>query len=138
MNGSSPHAWGTRFQGKGSPRISRFIPTCVGNTSQTLYLCKVLTVHPHMRGEHQTGDLHYMPDTGSSPHAWGTLLRNSLTVHGYRFIPTCVGNTPDASGGRADPSVHPHMRGEHSIAHVAVEGSAGSSPHAWGTQWRAA
>ena len=51
----------------------------------------------------------------------------------HRFIPTCVGNMTTPPLATAADAVHPHMRGEHEQALLAVGALAGSSPHAWGT-----
>ena len=130
--GSSPHAWGT-------------LPT--------LILSRLKPVHPHMRGEHQTDVGGNVPSYGSSPHAWGTPLRLALSLIPFRFIPTCVGNTRSQPPLRYCVSVHPHMRGEHTVVpwhkrrqavHPHMRGEHlierpqvyvgdGSSPHAWGT-----
>ena len=52
-----------------------------------------MPVHPHMRGEHVYEDKDKVNETGSSPHAWGTLPYTWLAMLLNRFIPTCVGNT---------------------------------------------
>ena len=50
--GSSPRVWGTcRRSGVGVLRV-RFIPTCVGNIGLPSMLWCVVTVHPHVCGEH--------------------------------------------------------------------------------------
>ena len=134
--GSSPHAWGTHRGGNGEQEIRRFIPTCVGNTRIDAQSIPLLAVHPHMRGEHHG---HLTPKVGvggSSPHAWGTRKWCSIPAWGLRFIPTCVGNTQCSAGLGPSPSVHPHMRGEHSHRDVYYARYAGSSPHAWGTRRR--
>jgi len=71
--GSSPRAWGIRRQTVCGNRQKRFIPTCVGNTSQC--------------------DLYGSGFPGSSPRAWGILAQPSIHAQSVRFIPTCVGNT---------------------------------------------
>ena len=70
--GSSPHAWETLcvvFQRHAS---SRFIPTCVGNSSKQKTAIHSLTVHPHMRGKLEIGSPRIFSPSGSSPHAWET------------------------------------------------------------------
>ena len=133
--GSSPRAWGTlRESGRTTEAtsvhphvrgehgttyalqdvVSRFIPTCVGNTRSISFSL--------------------LPDSGSSPRAWGTRdpqIRTCClcTVHPHvrgehvstpeilcielRFIPTCVGNT--------------------NIRDNRIGSLSGSSPRAWGT-----
>src|SRR6266516_7555999 len=71
-NGSSPHAWGTLERRQTCLRPCRFIPTCVGNTLISLSEKPPCTVHPHMRGEHDSSVEAQVEGDGSSPHAWGT------------------------------------------------------------------
>ena len=50
------------------------------------------TVHPHTRGEPTRAMLLSVTGSGSSPHAWGTLLSVDGVSSFDRFIPTRVGN----------------------------------------------
>ena len=50
--GSSPRAWGIPFSSCSLAFCSRFIPTCVGNTSRFRFFSFLLPVHPHVRGEY--------------------------------------------------------------------------------------
>ena len=50
--GSSPRAWGTHHLAVRGGAVCRFIPTCVGNTSDTIRTEPSSSVHPHVRGEH--------------------------------------------------------------------------------------
>ena len=70
--GSSPRAWGTRWDIYYTFWLARFIPTCMGN-SPSLVSCMTLeTVHPHVHGELLLSiNLNYV-FRGSSPRAWGT------------------------------------------------------------------
>ena len=131
--GSSPHAWGTLPTPLASFAASRFIPTCVGNTGRGTVGARCVPVHPHMRGEHSASSFGIVVSYGSSPHAWGTHSQNHSAVSYYRFIPTCVGNTSLRRPALASASVHPHMRGEHSVYGCPCGQCVGSSPHAWGT-----
>ena len=112
-DGSSPHAWGIppcRRPGCGQ---RRFIPTCVGNTESEKRLTRHGSVHPHMRGEYPWPQVTARKPCGSSPHAWG-IPNDTLThMRSFRFIPTCVGNTPPGGMTTCARSVHPHMRGEY-------------------------
>ena len=110
--GSSPHAWGILEQHTTAQKCLRFIPTCVGNTSED-YLKAV-------------------QDGGSSPHAWGIHAHAGAARGLPRFIPTCVGNTGRSDGPCPAASVHPHMRGEYSFWPFRISAVFGSSPHAWG------
>ena len=112
-NGSSPRVWGIRLNYPFGFTFS--------------------TVHPHVCGEYPRLRRDLLRLRGSSPRVWGihkgTCHRGySPTVHphvcgeyaksrlwwlwGWRFIPTCVGNTPQE-------------------AH-ATSASIGSSPRVWG------
>ena len=53
--GSPPRAWGILSVLRGFVRKTRFTPTCVGNTSQSLALHLIYAVHPHVRGEYAPG-----------------------------------------------------------------------------------
>ena len=112
-SGSSPRAWGTRYQRAGGVAVQRFIPTGVGNTPGAQLHDVGRAVHPHGRGEHDDLVNALLARVGSSPRAWGT--------QSHRF----------QCGGRA--AVHPHGRGEHWLATVACLDELGSSPRAWGT-----
>ena len=175
--GSSPRAWGLRRRGDLLAVDQRFIPTCVGLT-QVLQFCPgPCSVHPHVRGAYgiiEPGSKdrprfiptcvgltfgrssHATPAGGSSPRAWGLLIRLDISfafksVHPHvrgaygiqgicpqaapRFIPTCVGLTGTAFGHGAVLSVHPHVRGAYSAAMSSLVTSFGSSPRAWGLRY---
>ncbi len=132
--GSSPHARGTPGQPAAGKIEHRFIPACAGNTRTRRTRCAWNSVHPRMRGEHVGTLLVVMIRSGSSPHARGTLLGNSLGCGLSRFIPACAGNTNRHNRFCSWPSVHPRMRGEH-VVRVQIERHRnGSSPHARGTR----
>ena len=80
QNGSSPHAWGTGGLVRMFMPALRFIPTCVGNRCGVAFALHFLAVHPHMRGEQDllTWDKDKMG--GSSPHAWGTVTKESINA----------------------------------------------------------
>ncbi len=71
---------------------------------------------------------------GSSPHAWGTHIRSDALPVLVRFIHTYVGNSPCRVPCPGHATVHPHMRGELSVADLVLSGNSGSSPHTWGTR----
>ena len=50
--GSSPRVWGTLTAWPSMPSLSRFIPTCVGNTNGEALWFVCSSVHPHVCGEH--------------------------------------------------------------------------------------
>ena len=106
----------------------------MGNTSAASFCSFLVSVHPHMRGEHAPSTLNDQVESGSSPHAWGTRPGRRPARHPWRFIPTCVGNTPIDGVLNSLAAVHPHMRGEHTRNPNHYNPSNGSSPHAWGTR----
>ncbi len=93
-SGSSPRMWGT-FPWRSS-RISapRFIPTHVGNISQSNVLQSLTAVHPHACGEHSSQFPVSLLIFGSSPRMWGTCENHDRGMVRGRFIPTHVGNIP--------------------------------------------
>src|SRR5690349_2451364 len=99
----------------------------------TFRINSIITVHPHMRGEHELQQPARISKPGSSPHAWGTFHGSLASQLTHRFIPTCVGNMQEFLPLPGRPTVHPHMRGEHGHRHEPETGYTGSSPHAWGT-----
>ena len=131
--GSSPRVWGTRLLPYCMRPAARFIPTRVGNTSQTSPRTLVGTVHPHACGEHKH---HISPDSwqhGSSPRVWGTPTIYAREFNRLRFIPTRVGNTADSPTNIAAQTVHPHACGEHTSRNLICVSFHGSSPRVWGT-----
>ena len=132
--GSSPRAWGTRAVGRPARYKGRFIPTGVGNTRLMRWSAMPRPVHPHGRGEHITSGLMVWMNVGSSPRAWGTLVRQALDRGAVRFIPTGVGNTAPPPSPATTSAVHPHGRGEHGLATGLPADLIGSSPRAWGTR----
>ena len=91
--GSSPRAWGIRSVFRLTERNGRFIPTCVGNTSNKSFVDYLVSVHPHVRGEYMSTAEVRLWMCGSSPRAWGIPKRAGIHPLYARFIPTCVGNT---------------------------------------------
>src|SRR3990172_6066080 len=93
-------------------------------------------VHPHSRGEHLHPRLTVKPLLGSSPLARGASAQYARASSGGRFIPTRAGSMACVvwrwAWGRFIPTragsvllfcsglhvtpVHPHSRGEHSVA----------------------
>ena len=133
VSGSSPRTWGTLYLNRAVTNQRRFIHTHVGNTRCASLACRLLTVHPHARGEHLLffERIHNMD--GSSPRTWGTLFSRPDRRTGRRFIPTHVGNTSCTVRSMGALAVHPHARGEHSSPSPFSLGVTGSSPRTWGT-----
>ena len=130
--GSSPRAWGILLPSENSAPYSRFIPTCVGNTSSSSRMIFSTAVHPHVRGEYTKIDRNGNLRSGSSPRAWGILTMTHPGSTGRRFIPTCVGNTKYWRSAAPNTAVHPHVRGEYGCLSFWSIFTNGSSPRAWG------
>ena len=130
-HGSSPRAWEPHRGLVSWGGASRFIPTCVGTTSNMLLRTIMCTVHPHVRGNHSLDGVTEPFAIGSSPRAWEPRYRDDRDDSCPRFIPTCVGTTGRA--GRRSPArpVHPHVRGNHRHYRTRNRVPAGSSPRAW-------
>ena len=92
-SGSSPRAWGTPLHTMQVQRFYGIIPACVGNTGAFKTAPEMTRDHPHVRGEHRKSKASSTSRLGSSPRAWGTLLRSVIGQTTQRIIPTCVGNT---------------------------------------------
>ena len=92
--GSSPRVWGTHIFTYQITHVIRFIPTCVGNSGLGGPPLAPVTVHPHVCGELSPVSLASSALIGSSPRVWGTPRNLDLQCSRYRFIPTCVGNSP--------------------------------------------
>ena len=92
------------------------------------------TVHPHARGERRQLDGLAARVAGSSPRTWGTPAGEAGDVHGFRFIPTHVGNAAHAAALVRHTSVHPHARGERRNSTPSAWSASGSSPRTWGTR----
>ncbi len=133
INGSSPHARGTRHEHNDLQAFARFIPACAGDTWAIPKPTSCAAVHPRMRGGHKRDALFDASSTGSSPHARGTRGSPSGIPARGRFIPACAGDTYRLDPQSRPPPVHPRMRGGHSVAAIQVARHVGSSPHARGT-----
>jgi len=113
--------------------MSRFIPTCVGNSIPSIQALRGFAVHPHVCGELI---MSASPDDllgGSSPRVWGTQGKEVMDSVRERFIPTCVGNSGMHYVLGSDPSVHPHVCGELEYENPKTGRMEGSSPRVWGT-----
>jgi len=115
MSGSSPPAWGTQSLKFCQLFEPRFIPTRMGNTAPWRGQGSLLSVHPHLRGEHIWTSSYMACCCGSSPPPWGTHGGAGRRVPLRRFIPTRMGNTLTTSCIVGLRSVHPHPHGEHMI-----------------------
>ena len=110
--GSSPRAWGTRdTEASGNPG-DRFIPTCMGNSTDWRVRNILLSVHPHVHGELCPNSGTNSSNSGSSPRAWGTHYQDDQRRGWIRFIPTCMGNSGSTGSTSSRITVHPHVHGE--------------------------
>src|SRR6185295_2392561 len=91
------------------------------------------SVHPHARGERDMDSGKLREYDGSSPRPWGTEGEARHRGAERRFIPTPVGNGSPRSRLKLKQPVHPHARGERTLASVETSLSIGSSPRPWGT-----
>ena len=112
---------------------SGIIPACAGNTFRTHNKHLGTRDHPRMRGEHFSPYSTTVTETGSSPHARGTLYAHVDKVEGAGIIPACAGNTSRRRDCRRPCRDHPRMRGEHIGIIGILISERGSSPHARGT-----
>ncbi len=113
-DGSPPRAWG---QGPApAPRTARS------------------PVHPHVRGDRPIHASGLPKSRGSPPRAWGQVIENAIGMVRTRFTPTCVGTGDKASRVCARQAVHPHVRGDRSIAGKIGSTTPGSPPRAWGQE----
>ena len=86
-----------------------------------------------MRGEHLLYCSSLSKNSGSSPHARGTLPFGIRLRDLAGIIPACAGNTLRRTPSSISRRDHPRMRGEHKSGWIALPTSSGSSPHARGT-----
>ena len=132
--GSAPHARGTR-RWRARRRFScRFSPACAGNTRESAWRTAPAPVQPRMRGEHLCTSCLRSETIGSAPHARGTRQSQRPGFPRRRFSPACAGNTERCKVALMNGPVQPRMRGEHFSPNLGYSASAGSAPHARGTQ----
>ena len=135
-HGSSPRTWGTRQPLRPFNRLTRFIPTDVGNAQRQKTTDKLFAVHPHGRGERGKSQTLARRSGGSSPRTWGTHKLWLAPNFKPRFIPTDVGNAWFAWFCFSAFAVHPHGRGERNHHGGFINKFCGSSPRTWGTPRR--
>ena len=111
--GSSPLTRGTRHQLTHAGLIERFIPAYAGNSHGAV------TIAPD---EH-----------GSSPLTRGTQYQEYCRAFQVRFIPAYAGNSKGLQAPRAEPTVHPRLRGELELILIPYNAVSGSSPLTRGT-----
>jgi len=132
-DGSSPRTWGTQTVGGVGEVSGRFIPTYMGNATESRETRRYDQVHPHVHGERVICGLQRTGKSGSSPRTWGTRQTRPMPNRIIRFIPTYMGNASITTRFRPSTPVHPHVHGERShMSHICAM-LYGSSPRTWGT-----
>ena len=132
--GSSPRTRGTPANPGVDRPGDRFIPAYAGNTRPPWTGTPATSVHPRVRGEHESVKAEPLRGRGSSPRTRGTLRDERLIGGIGRFIPAYAGNTLPAHDAGEDvtgssprtrgtreligdlefqSAVHPRVRGEH-------------------------
>ena len=92
------------------------------------------SVHPRVRGEHDTTVEKSTVAAGSSPRPRGTQHWSCQPLKSSRFIPASAGNTAVCPRWDRPPPVHPRVRGEHFSSSEQGSSSGGSSPRPRGTR----
>ncbi len=110
--GSSPRVWGTVPPHMLKICGLRFIPACVGNSTDQSRRENPETVHPRVCGEQNTLACLKHNLCGSSPRVWGTANSPAAATISERFIPACVGNSCKQRRPRLARPVHPRVCGE--------------------------
>jgi len=93
---------------------------------------RLITDHPHARGENFRLVLFHPLLSGPSPRTWGEPPMVMSEWATARTIPTHVGRTVLPASTVGIPSDHPHARGENSPADSHDVPTIGPSPRTWG------
>ena len=132
--GLSPLARGTQSAILLVSKGMRFIPAGAGNTNRYANKQKLKSVYPRWRGEHAWRCWGATPESGLSPLARGTPIRQLGRLTSKRFIPAGAGNTWQGAFWRKDAAVYPRWRGEHMLINFNGWLPGGLSPLARGTR----
>ena len=124
--GPSPLAWGKRLDIPVAIRHCRIIPTDMGKRIVSGTRRSLATDHPHRREETGFESDGVRTPRGSSPPAWGNLLREEDFEGNDRTIPTSVGKLdaadcvvaerrtiPTSAGNRQSKERSPPMKSAH-------------------------
>ncbi len=126
-----PHVRGEMTIPLSGVNLSRFTPTCVGNTWPLPQNSPRPAWHrfPHVRGGIRSAALNWIVSqrAGSLPRAWG-ILECLMSIRELRFTPTCVGNTSIAPETDVPPPFTPRVGNTFSLPFIGF----GSPPRAWG------
>ncbi len=137
LPGLSPLARGTLNFSSHTSNPPRFIPAGAGNTSMFPAWTPCRAVYPRWRGEHPNPSERVLRSFGLSPLARGTPRPPVRRDRRSRFIPAGAGNTASRERSRIVFPVYPRWRGEHALTPFCSCASAGLSPLARGTLYRA-
>ena len=110
----------------------RNIPTGVGKRTERTQSPRILTEHPHRRGEKAPASSAAWALAGTSPQAWGKATPRTHAARRSRNIPTGVGKRSHRSSTTTPRTEHPHRRGEKTPARIPRTSQIGTSPQAWG------
>ncbi len=135
--GSPPRVWGRPCFEQSGIGFFRFTPTRVGTTGACPHRRPRLPVHPHACGD----DVVVLPaasvPSGSPPRVWGRQREGREVRRRYRFTPTRVGTTYQATQRISHSAVHPHACGDDAIRLHSFHACRGSPPRVWGRPaWR--
>ena len=132
-SGSPPRVWGILRCFAANVGLTRFTPTCVGNTPVMVVAIHPRSVHPHVCGEYSSFLRRKSLNDGSPPRVWGIHGRPACRRRSSRFTPTCVGNTRRfAHAGSWPVTDHPHVCGEYDGLALDARQASGSPPRVWG------
>ena len=110
--GSSPLARGKCDRVLQEYHTIGFIPTRAGKIYTGWHFGPYSRVHPHSRGENDSGGLPRRRTAGSSPLARGKSIDAEYCYNLTRFIPTRAGKIHGSRMSTTSRWVHPHSRGE--------------------------
>ena len=130
--GSPPRAWGQSDRNRLSLERGRFTPTGVGTITRRAVLLRILSVHPHGRGDNDERGAYAQAQRGSPPRAWGQYCRLLRRAAPARFTPTGVGTICNRRDCTTPATVHPHGRGDNCPTTPSANAHYGSPPRAWG------
>ena len=115
----------------------RFIPTCVGKTSNRTVIFLICAVHPHVCGENAPDKQIERGPVAVHPHVCGENGKDSSERRAK------AGSSPRVWGKHLNAylllkygSVHPHVCGENIILPGLGDSPPGSSPRVWGKRQR--
>ena len=114
--GSPPRAWGQCLARSGDAENTRFTPTGVGTMALMRATCRLLTVHPHGRGDNFFANKSSNLVNGSPPRAWGQFQMPRNLARCVRFTPTGVGTMLRRCRLFPRCAVHPHGRGDNFVS----------------------